>query len=245
MQEEYRLSNKLDTINADDEISESFLIDTSPWRSRFDFVYREIRRRIVLLDYLPESKLDIKNISEEFKISRTPIRSVMQRLEREGLVMTKHGVGTIVTGIIPSQSRDAIQLRLHLATLIGESDPKPIDLISLEGLELLNKRTQNNNNMSQSELYKCYEQLHEFKCKLISSDLLRETYDQMYYRTVRVWFFYMKQLTLAELSESIKTDVSQTLNAAKRDDIRAIGFITRNAISAMLHRLNLLMMAEE
>ena len=61
----YKANNKVDTINADDEISESFLIDTSPWRSRFDFVYGEIRRRIVLLDYLPESKLDIKNISGE------------------------------------------------------------------------------------------------------------------------------------------------------------------------------------
>ena len=151
----------------------------------------------------------------------------------------------MVTGIIPSQSRDAIQLRLHLATLIGDTDPKPIEKVSLESLELLNKRISKHSSISRSELYSCYEHLHEFKCKLISSDLLRETYDQMYYRTVRVWFFYMEKLTLSELSEAIKTDVSQTLNAAKRDDIKAIGFITRNAISAMLHRLNYLMMEEE
>ena len=101
----------------------SILTDTSPWRSRFDTVYREIRRRIVLLEYPPDTKLDIKSISLEFEISRTPIRSVTQRLEQEGLVVTKHGVGTMVAGIIPSQSRDAIQLRLHLATLIGDSGP--------------------------------------------------------------------------------------------------------------------------
>ena len=223
----------------------SYLTDTSPWRSRFDTIYREIRRRIVLLEYPPDTKLDIKSISIEFEISRTPIRSVTQRLEREGLVITKHGVGTMVTGIIPSQSRDAIQLRLHLATLIGDTDPKPIEKVSLESLELLNKRISKHSCISRSELYSCYEHLHEFKCKLISSNLLRETYDQMYYRTVRVWFFYMEKLTLSELSEAIKTDVSQTLNAAKRDDIKAIGFITRNAISAMLHRLNYLMMEEE
>ena len=118
----------------------SHLTDTSPWRSRFDTIYREIRRRIVLLEYPPDTKLDIKSISVEFEISRTPIRSVTQRLEREGLVITKHGVGTMVTGIIPSQSRDAIQLRLHLATLIGDADPKPIEKLSLESLELLNNR---------------------------------------------------------------------------------------------------------
>ncbi len=223
----------------------SHLTDTSPWRSRFDTIYREIRRRIVLLEYPPDTKLDIKSISVEFEISRTPIRSVTQRLEREGLVITKHGVGTMVTGIIPSQSRDAIQLRLHLATLIGDADPKPIEKLSLESLELLNNRIKKHSNISRSELYSCYEHLHEFKCKLISSDLLRETYDQMYYRTVRVWFFYMEKLTLSELGEAIKTDVLQTLNAAKRDDIKGIGFITRNAISAMLHRLNYLMMEEE
>ena len=55
----------------------------------------------------------------------------------------------------------------------------------------------------------------------------------------------MERLTLSELSEAIKIDVLQTLNAAKRDDIKAIGFITRNAISAMLHRLNSLLMEEE
>ena len=214
------------------------LEDNSPWRSRFDLVYREIRKRIVLLEYDPDTKLNIIRLSREFAISRTPIRSVMQRLEREGLVLTRHGVGTIVTAIIPSQSRDAMLMRLHLATLIGEVNPKLPSRTSLEKLQKLKAIAETKHPMSLSETHACHAALHDFKCGLIGSELLQRTYDEMYYRTVRVWFYHLKELDWEIELQSMLSDISQTYAAAERSDISAVGFITRNAISAQLHRLN-------
>ena len=212
--------------------------DNSPWRSRFDLVYREIRRRIVLLEYQPDTKLNIIQLSNEFAISRTPIRSVIQRLEREGLVLTRHGVGTIVTAIIPSQSRDAMQMRLHLATLIGEVNPKLPCSNDLQKIQVLKEVTETKKTLSSSEAYSYHADLHDFKCGLIGSELLHRTYDEMYYRTVRVWFYHLNELDWETEMQSMRSDISQTFFAAKRGDIPAVGFITRNAISAQLHRLN-------
>ncbi|XWN33907.1 MAG: GntR family transcriptional regulator [Devosia sp.] len=49
-------------------------------------VYKELRQRILDNAVPPGSHLSIKSISEEFGVSRTPIRAALARLEKEGLV---------------------------------------------------------------------------------------------------------------------------------------------------------------
>ena len=64
---------------------------------RFEAIHAEIRERICLLHYPPGHTLRRAELAREFGISRTPIRRVLQRLEYEGLVESRHGIGTIVT----------------------------------------------------------------------------------------------------------------------------------------------------
>src|SRR5262249_45290704 len=62
-------------------------------------VYEEIRNRICMLRYPPGHLLHENRLAQEFGISRTPVRQVLQKLEIEGFVETRTGVGTIVTGV--------------------------------------------------------------------------------------------------------------------------------------------------
>ena len=62
-------------------------------------IYFELRRRICLLDYQPGSRLNERELASEFGVSRTPLRTVLQRLEYDGLILSQHGNGTEVTSI--------------------------------------------------------------------------------------------------------------------------------------------------
>src|SRR5690349_12519920 len=82
-------------------------------------VYEEIRNRMCRLRYPPGHLLHENRLAQEFGISRTPVRQVLQKLEIEGFVETRSGVGTIVTGVDFAAFRDVYALRLKLAELIG------------------------------------------------------------------------------------------------------------------------------
>lgn len=51
-----------------------------------DLVYNYLRDRMYQGELLPGSSLDLKKVSEELEISRTPLRDALIRLEAEGLV---------------------------------------------------------------------------------------------------------------------------------------------------------------
>ncbi|MEA4964658.1 MAG: GntR family transcriptional regulator [Oscillospiraceae bacterium] len=52
-----------------------------------DTVYQELRRRIIFCEIMPGSIIEEKTLTEEFKISRTPIREALNSLAQEGLVV--------------------------------------------------------------------------------------------------------------------------------------------------------------
>ena len=94
-------------------------------RERFERIYGTIRDRICLLEYEPGARLAEEDLAREFGVSRTPIRRVLSRLESEGLVESRHGVGTFVTDVDIDNLAQVFQLRMELAELIGKLDPLP------------------------------------------------------------------------------------------------------------------------
>lgn len=215
--------------------------DDSPWRQRFETIYKALRKRIVLLEYPPGTRLDVTALAKEFDVSRTPIRTVIQRLENEGLAITRHGVGTAVTDVDVRQVRDVWLFRLQLAELMGRLNPRPGRIAVIEQLERLYTVCQALDRGSPTRAFALVDvKLHDFKCNLIGNLHLRRTYDEMYYRSVRAWFQYVPRLDFETEQTALMADISQTMNAVRRGDVAAVGFITRNALSEGLYRLDTL-----
>ena len=63
----------------------------------------------------PAARLSEEELAQEFEISRTPVRRVLARLESEGLIEARHGVGTIVTDVEIEELAQVYHLRLELA----------------------------------------------------------------------------------------------------------------------------------
>ena len=51
--------------------------------------YKTIKQKIVTCEYAPGMYLNEEILTEELKISRTPIRDALSRLEQEGLIEIK------------------------------------------------------------------------------------------------------------------------------------------------------------
>ena len=62
-------------------------------------IYVEIKNRIIDLTYPPNTLIKEEALAEEYKISRTPVRSVISRLVQRGLLVVKPKKGTYVSPI--------------------------------------------------------------------------------------------------------------------------------------------------
>jgi GntR family transcriptional regulator, rspAB operon transcriptional repressor len=61
-----------------------------------DVVYELLRERILRYDFAPGQRLDLTDLETSLKISRTPLKNALTRLEAEGLVEVQPRRGTFV-----------------------------------------------------------------------------------------------------------------------------------------------------
>ncbi|MDO5623020.1 MAG: GntR family transcriptional regulator [Paracoccus sp. (in: a-proteobacteria)] len=117
-------------------------------RTLTDDVYDALRRQIVTLDLLPGAALVDKDLSEQFGVSRTPLREAILRLVQDGLVIVAPQYATFVAPLNPVAVREAHFLRenLELPVLRQLCGGASIDLsgphqILIEQRLLLNRGT--------------------------------------------------------------------------------------------------------
>lgn len=74
-------------------------------------IYDELRNRIINLDLVPGTKIKEEDLAIEYHTSRTPIRSVIARLEKDGLVDVMSKKGTYVSKIEATDMNTLIYIR--------------------------------------------------------------------------------------------------------------------------------------
>lgn len=211
----------------------------TPSQLRFQTIYHIVRERITLLQYPPGTILDIDALAAEFDVSRTPVRSVLQQLSYHGLVFSRHGVRTSVARIDFEQVREATALRSHLAELIGILSPLEPGPAAIETMAQAEADCLASIDRPDLELFARIDiKVHEAICSLIGNGQLKQAYDDLYYRAVRAWFYLLPELEWREEASIFHRDIAARLDTMRRGDTKAVGFLTRNAISAVLVRLD-------
>lgn len=82
--------------------------------SETDFVYDELKNRIINLHYLPGFKLSESRLATEFNLGRSPIRSAFARLHNEGWIEVSPQSGTYVRKLSEQEIAEIFEYRLIL-----------------------------------------------------------------------------------------------------------------------------------
>jgi DNA-binding GntR family transcriptional regulator len=210
----------------------------TPSRERFERLYATIRDRICLLEYQPLEHLSEEELAAEFNVSRTPIRRVLSRLEAEGLVESRHGVGTIVTSIGFETLSQVYQLRLELAILIGRLTPIPRSAEDLARVRALLARFDGlEREPDPKALSRLNMDFYQELRAMTGNIPLRDISDRLYFMTHRIWMASLPHLYLQDEIVIFRREVADILAAMEIGDLDAVGYIRRSHISMAFTRL--------
>lgn len=84
-------------------------------------LYDILRSRIVDNSLRPGERISEAALSQEFDISRTPLRAALQRLADEGLVLVRPQVGTLVARLDVDKLHEAVFIRKALECAVVEN----------------------------------------------------------------------------------------------------------------------------
>jgi DNA-binding GntR family transcriptional regulator len=207
-------------------------------RERFERIYKTIRDRICLLEYQPGERLGEEELAREFHVSRTPIRRVLSKLESEGLLESRHGVGTFVTDVDIDSLAQVFQLRMELAELLGKLDPIPRSEGDLARVRALLARC---DKLLKKPDPKAYARLNmDFFQELgamVGNAPLREISERLYYLTTRIWLKSVPHLNLPDEITVFRREMADILQAMEVGDLEAVGHIRRSHISMSVKRM--------
>ena len=176
-------------------------------------VYKEIRNRIVLLQYQPGQVLREKELAEEFKVSRTPVREVFIRLEMDGLVRIIPNLGTMVSEVSFKQLKDVFEVRSYLVRLSGQMAAARISADELvEGRELVARMKAEKD---PGELMRLDMEMHDLINQAARNEEMVKILARLRDQAVRIWTFDRSEVPFLE---NLGGEFEEILQALERRD---------------------------
>lgn len=210
--------------------------------STIESIHKEIRTRICLLQYPPGMRLGEEALASEFGVSRTPIRSVLQRLEFEGLVEFSRQKGAVVTTVDLIQLKEVYQLRIRLTGFIGEMMTSRVPEEAIESLTGMLERCQSMpeeyDPQALVDLGGLYNEFHELMTGMINNRPLRRISDLLYFQTSRVWLQLLPELDWQEEVEIVCHEMTDVLAGLRKTDMLAVGQVRHGHMVELLNRVS-------
>jgi DNA-binding GntR family transcriptional regulator len=100
-----------------------------------DNVYRELRRAILTCEFQPGQELREQVLAERYRVSRSPIRDSLLRLEKENLVTVLPRQGYLVNPISISDAEEIFGLRLLIEPACAAAAARQANDTALRALD--------------------------------------------------------------------------------------------------------------
>jgi DNA-binding GntR family transcriptional regulator len=141
--------------------------------SSTEIIYRKIRKGIIDGQWLPGERLVTAKLASQFKVSRTPIREALKKLENDALVDIELNVGAVIRKVDIQEVKDIYELRVALESLavkkVIENGPSPQLIQQLRALSKLRKNAKNFEEFESSD-----HAFHLLICRASQSKVLQE-----------------------------------------------------------------------
>src|SRR5258708_18534023 len=96
-----------------------------------DMAYEALKKRIIEVDLQPGERLVERDLADELKVSRIPLREALRRLAAEGLVVLVPHRGALVSPFTPADVRDLFDVRESLEVLAARLAAERADVLGL------------------------------------------------------------------------------------------------------------------
>lgn len=203
---------------------------------RAEKIYHALRNRICTNRLPPDTILREEEFAQEFSVSRSPIRRVFAKLEHEGLVEVKHGVGTRVTAIDEDALVGIYKVRMMLAVQAG---PFFVDPLLPEFAEKFLHHKDVFQALAPHDLNGFADaNLNYFLdiTALIENDCLRELHRNLFFSTSRMWLIQLPLVDWQETMQSVDEEVQDVIRAIQFADGDRLGYVMRNSMAVNLRR---------
>ena len=152
--------------------------------------YREIRHRIIHGVYYPGQRLSENALSNQYGLSRTPVRQVLQRLANEGLVLVKPKSGTYVEKETTRNFVDLLQVRSYLEGLafrlaVERAENRDID--ELAEIKAAMDRELRNPDLDKHRFSQLHIRFHEQIVAMSRNEVLVESYRRLNLRASHMY----------------------------------------------------------
>ena len=203
-------------------------------------IYKELKKRIVYLDYKPKQVLNIKELAKEFGVSPMPIREVLILLETEKLVHIIPNNGIYVTDVSFQELKDVFEVRLFLIGLSGRLAAERITPEELNKLkELLEKIKQEKDRRKLIQLDAEFHDLLNYSTK---NQTLAETLKRLRNQIGRLWFFAKEN---DAYSQKIPEDFEELIKALENKEQNKSEQIMRNHALNFINQIKISLYNEE
>jgi len=108
-----------------------------PFATKTEWVYEQLRNRILGGRYEPDGRLRLTEVAREFETSEMPVREALRMLQRDGLIEIHSHRGAIVANLSWARAAEIVGVRMHMEILAVREAGKYHDKASLAELRKL------------------------------------------------------------------------------------------------------------
>lgn len=129
-----------------------------------DQAYAQLRKMILYHELPPGTCIQEKMLAKELKVSVTPVREALNRLERDGLVKKTPWVGTVVTTFTNDEIESLYEIRILLETIAFRQAIPNLSAQDLTKLDALQEKMGNfaEGEVNIAEVDKLNKAFHDF-----------------------------------------------------------------------------------
>ncbi len=151
-------------------------------------IFKTIRDRIVYMEYSPGKPLPEKELCQEFKVSRTPVREAIKKLEEMKLVSVIPRYGTYISPVDINEIRSAFEVKIKLEGLAGEVAAKRITRDKLAEMKsLIDEADVLLKDGGHRHLIEVDTRFHEIIYQAAQNPILQEILENLHSRCARLW----------------------------------------------------------
>ena len=204
-------------------------------------IYETLKDRILFLDHEPGQILKEKELADTFGVSRTPLRTVLVRLEWEHLLKIMPRTGVMVMPLELNTITNVFQARLEIESVIGTMAAQrftadhhaELDALQIECTKITDTICPRTLGTLDIEIKRLFH-------RAIANPFLIEMSERLYALSLRLWVHNMNNMDLAEWRNEVTcltADLQELSLALTAESPARVGEIRKAQLLKHLKRI--------